>query len=406
MGLLRRSPKQSTRPPELRPLRSMWWWALPAALLVGAALWGVSAWLLQDLDTVPTAEQISARIEAVRTALAAGAGVGAAVTLLLAVRRQRHQELAAAHTAHDATERRVTELYTKAADQLGSDQAPVRLAGLHALERLAQDTPALRQTIVDVICSYLRMPYTPPVEQDRHEDIRAAQRAARARRPARPDTSGGRNLHEEGQVRRTAQHILTAHLRYQDSPAPHRRWLSRQPDGNPRHWPDIWIDLTGAVLIDFDLRDCRLASAWFGDAQFVHPAWFGGATFTGSVRFGGATFSSDVEFDQATFIGRTTWFDQVTFADGAQFGGTTFSGEVRFDQTTFAGGAWFNGAQGLQEASLAGVRLTPVVDEVVREWPSCWRAERSADGWQTLRLTADAQGTSTTGGEQSPKPLA
>ncbi|MGW4410373.1 hypothetical protein ACWEJ6_40490 [Nonomuraea sp. NPDC004702] len=94
------------------------------------------------------------------------------------MRRQRHQELAAAHTTHDAAERRVTELYTKAAEQLGNAQAPVRLAGLYALERLAQDTPALRQTIVDVICSYLRMSYTPPRE-DRGEKIRAAQPRAR-----------------------------------------------------------------------------------------------------------------------------------------------------------------------------------------------------------------------------------
>ncbi|MFF0869994.1 hypothetical protein ACFYUV_50150 [Nonomuraea sp. NPDC003560] len=94
------------------------------------------------------------------------------------MRRQRHQELAAAHTTHDAAERRVTELYTKAAEQLGNAQAPVRLAGLYALERLAQDTPALRQTIVDVICSYLRMSYTPPRE-DRGKKIRAAQPRAR-----------------------------------------------------------------------------------------------------------------------------------------------------------------------------------------------------------------------------------
>ncbi|MFB9207352.1 hypothetical protein ACFFV7_39625 [Nonomuraea spiralis] len=72
---------------------------------------------------MPVAQQVTARIETVRTALAAGAGVGAAVTLLLVVRRQRHQELAAAHTTHDAAERRVTELYTKAVEQLGNSQA-------------------------------------------------------------------------------------------------------------------------------------------------------------------------------------------------------------------------------------------------------------------------------------------
>ena len=53
----------------------------------------------------------------------------------------------------------------QAADQLGSDQAPVRLAGLYALERLAHSTVEHRQTMVDVICAYLRMPYTPPEDQ-------------------------------------------------------------------------------------------------------------------------------------------------------------------------------------------------------------------------------------------------
>jgi hypothetical protein len=180
MGLLSRSPKPSARPPELRPPRSMWWWVLPAALLIGAATWGTTEWLLQDLDRLPLAEQTSARIEAARTALAAAAGVGAAVTLMLAVRRQRHQELATAHTTHDAAERRVTELYTKAAEQLGNSQAPVRLAGLYALERLAQDTPELRQTIVDVICSYLRMPYT-PARGSKREDPRCAAGRSRQR---------------------------------------------------------------------------------------------------------------------------------------------------------------------------------------------------------------------------------
>ncbi|WP_031171361.1 hypothetical protein [Streptosporangium roseum] len=53
-------------------------------------------------------------------------------------------------------------MYTKAAEQLGHAGAAVRLAGLYALERLAQDNPGHRQTIVNVICAYLRMLYTPP----------------------------------------------------------------------------------------------------------------------------------------------------------------------------------------------------------------------------------------------------
>ena len=59
------------------------------------------------------------------------------------------------------TERHVAEPFTMAVEQLRSDKAQVRFGGLNALERLAQDNPAYRQAIVDVICSYLRMPFSP-----------------------------------------------------------------------------------------------------------------------------------------------------------------------------------------------------------------------------------------------------
>jgi hypothetical protein len=84
-------------------------------------------------------------------------GTGGAVALLLAARRQRSAEIALkqkdldqlavarTHTLQeriaedarlDAAERRLTELYTKAVDQLGSERLPVQLGGLYALERL------------------------------------------------------------------------------------------------------------------------------------------------------------------------------------------------------------------------------------------------------------------------------
>ncbi|MEU7743337.1 pentapeptide repeat-containing protein [Nonomuraea sp. NPDC049158] len=316
---------------------------LPAALLIGGAAWGTVEWLLQDLNKLLIIEQISARIEAARTALAAAAGVGAAVTLMLAVRRQRHQELATAHTTHDAAERRVTELYTKAAEQLGNSQAPVRLAGLYALERLAQDTPALRQTIVDVICSYLRMPYTPPRE-DRSEKIRAAQRTARNSGSARSGTSSsGRNPHEERQVRLTAQRILTAHLQYDDSPTPRRRWPARRLDTNPRHWPNSRLYLVGAVLIDFDLRACHMGNADFSHATFTGDARFGKATFTGYARFGEVTFTGDARFGEVTFTGPAR-FDDTTFTGDAEFGGAIFTSDAQFDDATFTRNAEFGGA--------------------------------------------------------------
>jgi hypothetical protein len=64
-------------------------------------------------------------------------GTGGAMALLPTARRQRYTELTLVRTDRDATERRITELYTKAAELLGSGQVSVRMAGLYALERLA-----------------------------------------------------------------------------------------------------------------------------------------------------------------------------------------------------------------------------------------------------------------------------
>jgi hypothetical protein len=64
-------------------------------------------------------------------------GTGGAMALLPTARRQRYTELTLVRTDRDATERRITELYTKAAELLGSGQVSVRMAGLYVLERLA-----------------------------------------------------------------------------------------------------------------------------------------------------------------------------------------------------------------------------------------------------------------------------
>jgi hypothetical protein len=41
------------------------------------------------------------------------------------------------------------------------------LTALYTLERLANDNPGHRQTIVNIICAYLRMPWTPPIRNAR-----------------------------------------------------------------------------------------------------------------------------------------------------------------------------------------------------------------------------------------------
>jgi hypothetical protein len=66
------------------------------------------------------------------------------------------------HAKEDRERFRVlNERFSTAAGQLGSDQPAVRLAGAYAMASLADDWPEQRQTCVDVMCGYLRMPYEP-----------------------------------------------------------------------------------------------------------------------------------------------------------------------------------------------------------------------------------------------------
>ncbi|HZZ49919.1 MAG TPA: hypothetical protein VFE65_23760 [Pseudonocardia sp.] len=156
---------QSEQRPQLdRSRAALRWWTGAAAVFAVALVAAVTmSWLLGQASH-SKGDVAAARVEAVKTGLNIATIAGGVFALLLAVRRQWHQELSAQHTVLDATERRVTELYTKSADQLGSNKAPVRLAGLYALERLAQVTPDQRQTVVNVLCAYLRMPYESPEE--------------------------------------------------------------------------------------------------------------------------------------------------------------------------------------------------------------------------------------------------
>ena len=58
------------------------------------------------------------------------------------------------------------ERFTAITAQLGHDQPALRLAGVHAMAGLADDWPENRQTCVDALCAYLRMPYERDPGQD------------------------------------------------------------------------------------------------------------------------------------------------------------------------------------------------------------------------------------------------
>ena len=83
-------------------------------------------------------------------------------------------------TLNEQRTRTLNERFSTAAEQLGSDKpSAVRLAGVYAMAGLADDWAENRQTCVDVLCAYLRLPYVPDPGEDAPEPERRGFRASR-----------------------------------------------------------------------------------------------------------------------------------------------------------------------------------------------------------------------------------
>ncbi|ASU80232.1 hypothetical protein CDG81_20350 [Actinopolyspora erythraea] len=335
-------------------------WAIWVGALLLLVVAGLSMWLLLESFGSGSARD-KARLEAVKVAGSVVLGSGGGVALLLAARRQRATELsldqkerAAADTRHDAAERRVTDLYASAAEQLGSDKAPVRLAALHALDRLGENNPTHRQAVVDLLCAYLRMPFTPPeAETTAPEELPRRGRVLRlGLRPPGRGLNGARpsslvpingpeafdqreEQQQEEQVRRTAQRLIGTHIR----PDPD---AGGEPT-NPKFWPDISLDLTTATLQDWSMVDCRVHHARLDRARFHGPASFDRAEFTGEVRarevvfrdeawFADTEFRGFVRLDRAEFHAEAD-FDRAVFHEWVSLAGAVFHGDRSFDGT-------------------------------------------------------------------------
>jgi hypothetical protein len=302
--------------------RTIVWWSVGLAVVAAVAV--TVLWLF-----LGGGDQASVhRLDALRTAASLVIGAGGAAALLLAARRQRYVELDLEQKEHDANERRVTELYGKAADQLGSDKAPVRLAGVYALERLAQDEPRHRQTVVNLLCAYLRMPYTPPNARPEPDEAAA----------------------QEQLVRMTVQDVLEAHLR----PA--------EPDV---FWPDIDLTITGTTLEFFWFRNCRVRKASFRHTTFAEIAAFRDTEFTENADFHRAHFTGTADLRRAAFGPRR-----------ANFRNTVFDGDVEFGAEPEAG----------RTVDLTDASAAASADK--REWPAGWHEE--PDSEDRVRVVPDA----------------
>lgn len=286
--------------------------------------------------------QDSSGLDVVKLVFTVIAGLGALVGLVIAYRRQLISEFA------DGREntRLFNERFSTAAEQLGSDQVGVRLAGVYSMEGLADDWPAGRQKCVDVLCALVRRG---------HGD-----------EPAEPEYDEARMAWEDGrQFRHAIIRVVAQHLR----------------PGAAVPWARCDFDFTGAVVDGGDFEGIELAGGRlvFADARFVAGSLvlrgsriLGGLLDARGAVFGGGTLDLAKSVIEA---GATVNFSDADFAAGrldlaeARVAGTVYFCRASFHGTTvkFSGGD-LSGSVGVldfREARLAGGQL--LLDRTVVE---------------------------------------
>ena len=235
---------------------SHWKWALwlAVAISVGGVIY-LLGWYVPDVlvrhKTDPSVE--SAWISGVATLLGVGATAAVAIFAFWYARSTNQATIEAAKdnledqreqldkTLAEQRTRTLNERFATAADRLGSDRrSAVRLAGVYAMAGLADDWPENRQTCVDVLCAYLRLPYNPDPGESADPDEESAYQRNR-------------------EVRHTVIRVITAHLQADMAEA--------------KSWQGLNLDFTGVV---FDGGDFSGAEFSGGEVSFVGPGFSGG----------------------------------------------------------------------------------------------------------------------------------
>ena len=189
------------------------------------------------------------------------------------------------------TVRSLTHQYTAAVAGLTDHRLSRRVGALHTLALLGAESVAHRPAIVDVICAFLR--------------------------------THGTDL----TTRESAHRLLRERL---------------QP-ARPEFWPGMSVDLSGAVLTDLDLSQCRVdGDLRLDSCQLLGQTRLRGLVVGGTTLVRAARFDDHAWLERATFVG-PVWLNGTLFAGDAWFGDTMFGGYASFAGTSFSGHAWFGG---------------------------------------------------------------
>ena len=277
-------------------------WAVLGIIAFLLAMWWlgrVPFWQLK-LDPRKHAENI------VKIALTLVGGVGAVAYLVI-----KYQERQQAGRAEKREKDRTVDTKVQdAINQLGSDKASTRIAGVYALTDIADRYKGgYRQRVVDILCGYLR-------------SDRSSYAPDRSGQPVW-DASGHlvKSVASDEAVESTILSVMRDRLRKERKDETGET-IVRQTVDDDQLWCDCEFDLHGATFHEaVDLTD----------STFECVPCFRGTKFERNADFRGAHFAGDADFTRATFAGGA-YFRWATFAGGADFGWAEFRASAAFSE--------------------------------------------------------------------------
>ena len=236
------------------------------------------------------------------------------------------------------TERR--ERYTKAVEQLGSKEAPVRMGGVYTLIGLADEwlldenldyTEKVRegQVIVNNLCAYIRSPFTLASYYDELSEDN-------------PSSDGIYKDNQQKFYTDKAEFKSEADIRLSIIKEIHNR-LQNPEINTPGTWSDFEYDFSGSTFFyPVDLTN----------SYYKKPVNFSGSTYQGNADFESSTYQSRADFSYSIYrcwadfnystYQSETDFSGSTYQDGATFNGSTYTGWANFNCSTYREGAYFS----------------------------------------------------------------
>ena len=251
------------------------------------------------------------------------------------------------HLRQVRAERR--ERYTKAVEQLGSKEAPVRMGGVYTLvglvdewleEESLSENEKLKegQVIINNLCAYIRSPFTLASYYDKLSKPSPTPKGIYKGKKEKLYADKA-TLESEADVRLSI--IKEIHDRLQGS-----------EENTPGTWSEFEYNFSGSrFFYSVDLTNSYYTKsvnfsgsiysekADFSGSTYKGEADFGGSTYQGGADFGGSTYKDKASFSESTYeknVIFSTSNSHSTYKGKADFSGSTYRGDwVNFSDSTY-----------------------------------------------------------------------